>query len=104
PLNSKVAHFGDIPIKSNGATSIYVHDVATVADGADITLNYALVNGKRSVYIPVVKAADASTWDVVQDRRKHFPEMKGLLPDDVDVIYEFDQSIFVINDAKSLMS
>src|ERR1700748_2435310 len=103
-LESKVQHFGDIPIKSNGSTSIYGHDVATVADGADITVDYALVNGKRSVYIPVVKSADASTWDVVQNLRKKIPDMKSLLPEDVDVSYEFDQSVFVINSAKSLMS
>src|SRR5215475_5374004 len=79
-LESKVEHFGDIPVKSNGSTSIYVHDVANVADGADITVDYALVNGKRSVYIPVVKTADASTWEVVQTLRKRIPEMKSLLP------------------------
>jgi multidrug efflux pump subunit AcrB len=102
-LESKVQHFEDIPIKSNGTTTIYVRDVAKVADGADITVDYALVNGKRSVYIPIVKTADASTWDVVQNLRKHIPEMKGLLPGDVDVSYEFDQSVFVINSARSLM-
>ena len=103
-LESKVEHFGDIPVKSNGTSSIYVHDVATVADGADITVDYALVNGKRSVYIPVVKTADASTWEVVQTLRKRIPEMKNLLPDDIDISYEFDQSVFVINSAKSLMT
>ena len=103
-LEDKVSHFGDIPVKSNGATSIYVRDVASVADGADITVDYALVNGKRSVYIPVVKTADASTWEVVQTLRKRIPEMKSLLPEDVDISYEFDQSVFVINAAKSLMS
>ena len=103
-LESKVQHFEDIPIRSNGAQSIYVRDVATVADGADITVDYALVNGKRSVYIPVVKTADASTMEVVQTLRKRIPEMKSLLPDDVDVSYEFDQSVFVINAAKSLMT
>ena len=102
-LESKVQHFGDIPIKSNGSTTIYVRDVATVADGADITVDYALVNGKRSVYIPVVKTADASTWDVVQDLKKHIPEMQSLLPEDVKISYEFDQSVFVMNSAKSLM-
>ena len=30
--------------------------------------------------------------------------MKSLLPDDVNISYEFDQSIFVINAAKSLMT
>ncbi|HEX3934073.1 MAG TPA: efflux RND transporter permease subunit, partial [Puia sp.] len=103
-LETKVQHFGDIPIRSNGSESVYVRDVATVADGADITVDYALVNGKRSVYIPVVKTADASTWEVVQTLRKRIPEMKSLLPDDVDISYEFDQSVFVINSAKSLMT
>ncbi len=32
------------------------------------------------------------------------PEMKSLLPDDVNISYEFDQSVFVINAAKSLMT
>ncbi|HEV3223137.1 MAG TPA: efflux RND transporter permease subunit, partial [Puia sp.] len=102
-LESKVAHFEDIPIKSNGVGIVYVRDVARVADASDITVDYALVNGKRSVYIPVVKTADASTWDVVQTLRKRLPEMKSLLPDDVNISYEFDQSVFVINAAKSLM-
>ena len=46
---------------------IFVKDIARVTDAADITVDYALVNGKRSVYIPVVKTASASTWTVVQD-------------------------------------
>ena len=103
-LEGKVEHFEDIPIRSNGRTSIYVKDVASVVDGADITVDYALVNGKRSVYMPIVKTADASTWEVVQNLRARIPEMKTLLPDDVDISYEFDQSVFVINSAKSLMT
>ena len=103
-LEARVQEFEDIPIASNGSTSIYVRDVANVADGADITVDYALVDGKRSVYIPVVKTADASTWEVVQTLRKRLPDMKSLLPDDVNISYEFDQSVFVINSAKSLMT
>jgi multidrug efflux pump subunit AcrB len=103
-LETTVEKFEDIPVKSNGATNVYIHDIGSVSDGADITVDYALVNGKRSVYIPVVKTADASTWDVVQTLRKRLPEMKSLLPDDVDISYEFDQSVFVINSAKSLMT
>jgi multidrug efflux pump subunit AcrB len=103
-LEGTVQHFEDIPVRSNSGNVIYVRDVATVADGADITVDYALVNGKRSVYIPVVKTADASTWEVVQTLRKRIPEMKSLLPDDVDITYAFDQSVFVINAARSLMT
>ncbi|MGC4038554.1 MAG: hypothetical protein QM764_21505 [Chitinophagaceae bacterium] len=32
------------------------------------------------------------------------PEMQNLLPDDVNVSYEFDQSVFVINAVKSLIT
>ncbi len=103
-LEAKVSEFQDIPVKTNGSTSIFIKDIAKVSDGADLTVDYALVNGKRSVYIPVVKTADASTWEVVQTLRSKLPEMKSLLPDDVNISYEFDQSVFVMNAAKSLMT
>lgn len=103
-LEEKVQNFEDIPIATSGATSVFIHDVATVSDASDITVDYALINGKRSVYIPVVKTADASTWDVVQTLKGKLPEMKSLLPDDVGVSYEFDQSVFVINAVKSLVT
>ncbi|RFM25675.1 efflux RND transporter permease subunit [Deminuibacter soli] len=103
-LEEKVNHFGDIPIATQGTAAVFVRDVAHVSDGADVTVDYALVNGKRSVYIPVVKTADASTWEVVQALKGKMGEMKTLLPDDVNISYEFDQSVFVMNSAKSLMT
>jgi multidrug efflux pump subunit AcrB len=103
-LEDKVQQFEDIPITTNGSAAVFIHDVATVADAADVTVDYALINGKRSVYIPVVKTADASTWAVVQSLKNKLPEMQSLLPDEVNISYEFDQSVFVINAVKSLMT
>ncbi len=73
-------------------------------DGADITTGYALVNGKRSIYLPVTKSADASTWEVVQNLKKALPRFQSQLPEDVALSYEFDQSVYVINAVKSLIS
>ncbi|PSL27681.1 efflux RND transporter permease subunit [Chitinophaga ginsengisoli] len=103
-LEKEVQDFGDIPITTNGNSTVFIRDVARVSDAADITVDYALVNGRRSVYIPVVKTADASTWDVVKELKARLPEMQSLLPEDVKVTYEFDQSVFVINAVKSLMT
>ncbi|MGO4294921.1 efflux RND transporter permease subunit [Chitinophaga sp. RAB17] len=103
-LEKQVADFGDIPIVTNGNNNVFIRDVARVADATDVTVDYALVNGKRSVYIPVVKTADASTWEVVKTLKSKIPEMQSLLPDDVKVSYEFDQSVFVINAVKSLIT
>ncbi len=103
-LEQKVEDFKKIPIVTNGYSTVFMSDVATVSDAADITVGYALINGKRSVYIPVVKTADASTMDVVNGLKSRLPEMQDLLPDDVNVSYEFDQSVFVINAVKSLVT
>ncbi|WDF56639.1 efflux RND transporter permease subunit [Mucilaginibacter sp. KACC 22063] len=98
----KIPEFGDIPIYRNGIQTLFLRDVATVEDGADITSSYALVNGKRSVYLPITKSADASTWEVVQNLKKAIPRFQALLPADVKLSYEFDQSTYVINAVKSL--
>ncbi len=103
-LINKSASFGDIPVVTKNGVPVYIKDVARVTDGADITVDYALINGKRSVYIPVVKTASASTWTVVQDLKSKLPEMQNLLPDDIKISYEFDQSVFVVNAVKSLMT
>lgn len=103
-LENSVAAFGDIPVRTDNTNTVYVHDVATVQDAADITTGYALINGKRSIYMPVVKTPDASTWEVVQQLKSKLPDMQSLLPDDVHISYEFDQSVFVINSVKSLVS
>jgi multidrug efflux pump subunit AcrB len=98
-----IKEFESIPLQAKSGTTAYVRDVASVENGADITTGYALINGKRSVYIPVTKRADASTWDVVQNIKKALPDMQAAIPDDIKVSYEFDQSTYVVNSLKSLL-
>ena len=99
-----IKDFEDIPLFKGGVQNLYLKDVATVEDGADITSGYALVNGRRSVYLSIAKNADASTWEVVQNLKKAIPKMQAQLPEDVKLSYEFDQSTYVINSVKSLLS
>src|SRR5215218_8958260 len=104
--NSVVDNFKElenVAVNNVDGTPVFVRDVATVGNGADVTTGYALINGKRSVYIPVTKRADASTWDVVQSVKAALPEMQAAIPEDIKVSYEFDQSIYVINSLRSLI-
>ena len=94
--------FLNIPLKKGAGPTVFLRDVATVEDAADVTVGYALVNGKRSVYIPVTKTADASTMSVVNALKAKLPEMQSLLPDYIQLKYEFDQSVYVIQAVKSL--
>src|SRR5437762_3980038 len=77
-------------------------DLADVQDASDIVTCYALVNGRRTVYIPVTKRADASTLSVVNLVKKNIPRFQRVLPDDVRVSYEFDQSPVVMGAIKNL--
>ncbi len=103
-LLHNIKDFENIPLFKGGVQNLYLRDVATVEDGADVTVGYGLVNGKRSVYLNVAKSADASTWEVVQNLKKALPKMQAQLPDDVKLSYEFDQSTYVINSVKSLLT
>ncbi|MDQ7960594.1 efflux RND transporter permease subunit [Flavobacterium lindanitolerans] len=107
PTNNTIKEIKDfekIPLFKGGIQNLYLGDVATVKDGADITAGYALVNGKRSVYVSIAKAGDASTWDVVQKLKADLPKIQSTLPEDVKLSYEFDQSVYVINSVKSLIT
>jgi multidrug efflux pump subunit AcrB len=99
-----VKDFENIPLFKGGVQNLYMRDVATVEDAADITVGYALVNGRRSVYLSIAKSADASTWEVVQKLKAAIPKMQAQLPEDVHLTYAFDQSVYVINSVKSLMT
>ena len=106
PQNSVIENVQDlqsVPLQLGNGPAVYIRDVATVSLGADITTSYALINGKRSVYIPVTKRADASTWDVVQRVKAALPDMQTAIPADIHVSYQFDQSGYVINSIKSLL-
>lgn len=98
PINSLAKgteEFLNTPIKKVNDRTIYVRDVAQVTDGADITYGYAMVNGKRTVYLPIIKKADASTLDVVENVKASLTDFEHVLPEDMKVRYEFDQSKYI---------
>lgn len=98
PVNSVVSNIkelNNVPIRSRGTQTIFLRDVGSVEDAADIQTGYALVDGRRTVYIPVTKRADASTLAVVELVKQNLPRFQSVLPDDITVSYQFDQSPYV---------
>src|SRR5262245_14899802 len=86
---------GTIPIRPG--SNVYLRDLGVIEDSTDTTTGYALVNGRRAVYILVTKRADASTLAVVNEVKTNLPKMQAVLPDDIKVSFEFDQSPYVTN-------
>lgn len=92
-----------IPLRLGAGPAVYIGDVARVHDGADIVYQTALVNGRRTVYMPVTKRADASTLDVVSVVKQALPRMRAMVPPDVHVDIEFDQSVYVSRAIRDLL-
>ena len=90
----------NVPLKLG--ENVYIRDVGTVADATDIPVGYALVNGRKSVYLPVVKRADASTLSVVNAVKENLHRFQAAMPDDVKVSYEFDESPIVYRAIESV--
>ena len=97
PVNSIVQNVKDLENVAirTGLPGVFVRDVARVTDSTDIPTSIALVNGLRTVYIPVTKRADASTLSVVNSVKANMARFQAALPDDTTVSYVFDQSPFV---------
>src|SRR5450755_1885671 len=102
-LGANLAELLNAPIRPGPGTGVYLRDIATIENGTDIVTAYAHVNGKRSVYIPVTKRADASTLAVIDSVKAALPDFKKVAPDDVDVRLEFDQSPYVTNSIRGLV-
>jgi multidrug efflux pump subunit AcrB len=110
PTNAMVVkpeELGRIEVKPN----VFVRDVCRrnpvtgkplIEDATDIPTGYALVNGKRAVYILVTKRANASTLDVVNNVKANLPAMQAVLPSDIKVSFELDQSPFVTNSMRGV--
>ena len=95
PINAIVTNIKDlegVPLRKTANGAVFIRDVATVSDAADVITSYALANGRRTVYLPVTKRGDASTLEVVSLVKKNIPEFQKLLPEGLKVSYEFDQS------------
>jgi multidrug efflux pump subunit AcrB len=106
PINSVVSNIQelrDLPIRVGSGPTVFLHDIGSIADSSDVLAGYALVNGRRAVYLSVTKRADASTVAVVNAVKNSIPRFRSLIPDDIELTYEFDQSTYVKNALSSLV-
>jgi multidrug efflux pump subunit AcrB len=95
-----IRDLGKIPLRME--RNVYLRDVANFQDDTDITYGYALVNGKKSVYLPIIKKDTGSTLTVVADLRKSMQLFRDAVPKDVTVNFEFDESPTVVAAVKSV--
>ena len=85
----------NLPIRQVNGATIYVHDVATVADGSTPQTNVVRQDAHRGVLISILKSGNASTLSVVSGVRAALPRIKSMVPTNLVIKPIGDQSIFV---------
>src|SRR5437899_10725288 len=103
-LGGNIQELLDTPLRLGAGPTVYLRDIATILDSTDVIVGYAHVDGRRTVYIPVTKRADASTLDVIRRVRQALPAMRNVAPEDVKIDLVFDQSGYVVNALRGLIN
>jgi len=90
-----IDELNNIPVKTIGSNTIYVHDVANVRDGFPPQTNIVRVDGKRAALLSILKTGNSSTLDIVAGIRSLLPTIASGLPRTLVMKPLADQSLFV---------
>jgi multidrug efflux pump subunit AcrB len=102
-LGGDLQELMNTPIHPVSGPAVFLRDIGAIANGTDLVTAYAHIDGKRTVYIPVTKRADASTVAVIDRVKAALPEFRKAVPEDVDVSLQFDQSPYVRSSIRNLI-
>lgn len=89
-----VEQMNEIPVKVVNGVPILLKDVGRAADSTMIQGNVVRINGRRAVYLPIMKQAGANTIQVIDGIKATLPKLLGL-PKDLVVKLIFDQSLYI---------
>ena len=90
-----IEDMNDLPVKTVGGGTVFLHDVGNVRDGNTPQQNIVHVDGARAVLSTVLKNGQASTIDVVNNVKNLLPILRAQLPDSLKINVLSDQSVFV---------
>jgi multidrug efflux pump subunit AcrB len=97
-LNSsplRAEEFNRLPVTVVDGRPVLLGDVARAYDGHADQTNLVRINGRRAVFLNILKKAEASTLSVVAAARAKIPEILETAPKGMNVKIDFDQSKFV---------
>ncbi|HEV7223188.1 MAG TPA: efflux RND transporter permease subunit [Pirellulales bacterium] len=98
-----VESMGEIPLRTEHGNRAFVRDVGTPKDDALIQTTIVRVDGRKQVYVPVMRQKGASTLEVVEQVKDRLPSMQSRLTrPGVKLEVIMDQSVYVRQSIKSL--
>ncbi|MBW2159835.1 MAG: efflux RND transporter permease subunit, partial [Deltaproteobacteria bacterium] len=100
-MPAKVAELNDMPIATHNGSVVFMRDVASVQDSAQIQSNIVRINGRRQVYIPIYRQPGANTIEIVDAIQGQLRQIRERLREmderaqDLALEVVLDQSVYV---------
>ena len=103
-LVKDIKDLNDLPLKTVGTQWVSVGDVGQAKDASSLQYNIVRIDGQKSAYIPIMKqGGDTNTIQVVNDVRNLTSHLFDL-PEQLKTSIVFDQSVFVKQALKTVLS
>ena len=93
----------DVVLGAVAGRTIYLRDVATIADGNEEREQESYTNGERSARITIQKQSGANTVNVIRQVKKQLTKIEETLPSDIEIIPIVDGSEEIINTIHTLL-
>ncbi len=100
-LLGPVKDINKVPIKVHNGQPVFIKDIGIAKDSYRIQTNPVRVDGRKSVYIPLLKQSGANTVKVVDATRAALHTFYGL-PKSLKLSLIFDQSVYIKESVSSL--
>ncbi|HWE38706.1 MAG TPA: efflux RND transporter permease subunit [Isosphaeraceae bacterium] len=98
----KVEDMGQIPLRTEHGNRAFVGDLAEPKDDAMIQTTIVRVDGRKQVYIPVMRQKGASTLRVIETLKSRLKDIEAQLSRPVNLELIMDQSVYVRQSISSL--
>lgn len=98
--------FNNVVVGRRGDQPIYLHQVAVVEDAAEEQDNLALIDGKRTLAIDILKAQGQNTLQVIGDVQRHVVDIQKDLPPDIKLTVAKDAALAIrstVHDVETTM-
>lgn len=89
-----VGKMNEMPIKIAEGVPIQLRDIGKAVDSFMIQTNLVRIDGRRAVYIPLLKQVGANTITVIEDIKERIQNLRHL-PEALNVKLIYDQSLYI---------
>src|SRR6185295_14095746 len=87
--------YNQLVIKNDGVKIVRLRDIGVAKEGVQNERTVARTNGKKCIFLGIVKQSKANTIEVARGIRVELARIRPTLPEGIDTLVNYDESVYV---------